>query len=260
VMASPTNASFVSREEPPLTGKPSISGWAEVLFPHEGIRFLMQEFCEAVHAMDPLPAWKWQNLSVWYQEYFYDVVHHYDTEEQIYLPWIQAHVMFACVPSKMTADHHHLMQTMDDLRDMIKDGLAMPVGDRAEHLAQLRKRVLAFVQGMHEHLAEEERVIPSILRDARFTKSDEDAAVGKIIASLELDGNERALPTMVRALESARPQWSIPSPQRKRAGSQQAKTLVSEQLPLSSNLFDFQQRHLGLLASLREGIETDPFA
>jgi len=260
VMSSATNASFLSetrpvtamgyRVEPHSTGTPNShvykepKGWEEVVFPYEGIRFLMHELHEAVHAMDPSSAWKWQNLSLWYQEYFHDVVHHYDIEEQIYLPWIQAH---ATVPNQITVEHHELMQTLDVLRDMIRDGAAMSIFERAEHLAMLRKRVLAFSEAMNAHLAEEARVIPSLLREAKFSKEDEYAVVGQIIASLELEGNQRALPTMVRDLKS-------------RAGSEQAEEPESQQLPFHSDFFDFQQRHIGLLASLGKGIDDDPFA
>lgn len=90
-------------------------GWEEegILFPHEGVRFLIQEFSDALINMDPLPSWKWDNVSTWYEEYLYSVVHHHhDAEEKIYLPWIQGRVS---VPAKISAEHPGLMQTMDDL-------------------------------------------------------------------------------------------------------------------------------------------------
>jgi len=229
-------------------------GWEEegILFPHEGIRFLMHELSMGVNAMDPIPAWKWENLAVWYQEYFYDVVHHHhDTEEEIYLPWIQTRVQ---VPVKITNDHPELMQAMDELRDMLMAGAALPVGERAKHLSQVQKLVMDFVEDMQGHLAEEEEVIPRLLREGGFTQEEEGAVVQKIIQSLGLDGNRKALPTMLHALAL----W---------AGDDKAEAFVSQNLPLPIQCFyklawlpDFQKRHMGLLASLDEGVDTNPFA
>lgn len=240
-------------QEPTSSVHKNPQGWEEegILFPHEGIRFLMQELSEAVNVMDPMPAWKWQNLATWYQEYFYDVVHHHhDAEEQLYLPWIQTHVS---VPTKITTDHPELMQAMDELRDMIHTGALLPVDERLVHLSKLRLRVADFVFDMKEHLAEEEEIIPCLLRQAGFTQEEEGVVVGQIIQSMGLDGNKRALPAMLHAYSC----W---------AGADKAETFVEEKLPLPIQLLykyswlnDFEQRHKGLLASLAEGMDTNPF-
>jgi len=229
-------------------------GWQEegILFPHEGIRFLMQELSDAVNSMDPLPAWKWENLSMWYQDYFYSVVHHHhDVEEQLYLPWIQARVS---VPTKIAADHPDLMQTMDDLSAMLKKGAAVPAEERAEHLADVHQVVRAFVEDMQQHLAEEEEAIPRLLREGGFTQEEEAVVVGKIIEGLGLDGNKKSLPSMLHAYAL----W---------AGTGKAEEFVSTHLPLPIQFLyrnfwahDFQYRHMGLLASLDEGVDTNPFA
>jgi hypothetical protein len=229
-------------------------GWQEegILFPHEGIRFLMQELCSAIEVMDPRPAWKWNNLATWYQDYFYDVVHHHhDAEEKIYLPWIQTRMV---VPAKITSDHPELMQSMDELRDMLKGGSGVPVGKRGEHLFLVRQRVVAFVETMEQHLAEEEEALPGLLREGGFTEEEEGPIVAQIIQSLGLDGNKRALPPMLHAYAL----W---------AGTDKAEAFVSSNLPLPIQylyrhfwVHDFQNRHMGLLASLKEGVDTDPFA
>lgn len=229
-------------------------GWQEegILFPHEGLRFLMQEFSDAVNAMDPVPTWKWENLSTWYQDYFYTVVHHHhDAEEKIYLPWIQERVS---VPAKIAADHPGLMQEMDDLSDMLKNGAAVPAGERAKHLADIQEVVKAFIEDMQQHLAEEEEAFPRLLREGGFTQEEEGPVVAQIIQSLGLDGNKKALPPMLHAYAC----W---------AGAEKAEAFVSANLPLPIqflyNTFwvhDFQQRHMGLLASLAEGVDTNPFA
>jgi hemerythrin-like domain-containing protein len=229
-------------------------GWEEegILFPHEGIRFLMQELIDATDAMDPLPAWKWQNLATWYQEYFYAVVHHHhDAEEQIYLPWIQTR---ASVPPKISADHPELMQTMDDLHDMFQTGATLATHERTEHLAKVCVRVAAFVKNMQDHLAKEEEAIPLLLREGGFTQEEEGAVVEKIIQSLGLDGNKTALPPMLHALAS----W---------AGEEKAEEFVSGNLPGPIRFLyrhfwmkDFKHRHMGLLASVSKDVDTNPFA
>lgn len=229
-------------------------GWEEegILFPHEGIRFLMQELSDAVNSMDPLPAWKWENLSTWYQDYFYTVVHHHhDAEEKIYLPWIQTRTS---VPPKITADHPELMSAMDDLSAMLKKGASAPVADRASHLKDVKLFLSAFVEDMQQHLAEEEEIIPEALRTGGFTQEDEAPVVGKIIEGLGLDGNKKALPPMLHAYA----RW---------AGAEKAEAFVSSNLPLPIQFLyrnfwehDFQHRHMGLLASLAEGVDTNPFA
>lgn len=229
-------------------------GWEEegILFPHEGIRFLLHELGEAVHGMDPSHAWKWENLATWYQDYFYDVVHHHhDSEEQRYLPWIQTR---ASVPTKITADHPELMQAMDELCDMIKAGVATPASERAVHLSHVRMRVVAFREDMEQHLAEEEEVIPRLLHEAGFTQEEEGVVVGQIIQGLGLDGNKRSLPPMLHAYA----RW---------AGTDKAEEFVSMNLPLPIQylyrhfwLHDFQHRHLGLIASVAAGVDTNPFA
>ncbi|CAE8612878.1 unnamed protein product [Polarella glacialis] len=229
-------------------------GWQEegILLPHEGIRFLMGELSEAVRVMDAKAAWKWENLATWYQDYFYDVVHHHhNSEELIYFPWLQTK---GTIPAKISADHPELMRAMDELRDMLASGALKPAGERAELLAKLRERVAAFVEDMHQHLAEEEEVIPKLLNEGGFTQEEEGACVGQIIESLGLDGNKKSLPVMLHGFKL----W---------AGEERAEAFVAEHLPppirlLYQNFWsaDFQQRHLGLVASLPEGVDVNPFA
>jgi len=249
-----SNEKLQSTMEPTSRVHKNPKGWEEegILFPHEGIRFLMQELSDAVNSMDPLPAWKWENLSTWYQDYFYTVVHHHhDAEEKIYFPWIQAR---ASVPAKIAADHPDLMRAMDDLSVMLKKGASAPAAERAEHLADIQQVVSAFVEDMQEHLAEEEEIIPRLLREGNFTQEEEGAVVKQIIESLGLDGNKKALPPMLHAYA----RW---------AGAEKAEAFVSSNLPLPIQFLyrnfwahDFQHRHMGLLASLVEGVDTNPFA
>jgi len=245
---------FQYSHEPSSRVHKSPQGWEEegILFPHEGVRFLLQEFSDALNTMDPLPAWKWDNVSTWYEDYFYSVVHHHhDAEEKIYLPWIQGRVS---VPAKISADHPGLLQTMDDLSAMLKKGAVAPAGERAELLADIQQVVAAFVEDMLEHLAEEEQIIPRLLREGRFTQEEEGVVVAQIIQSLGLDGNKKSLPPMLHAYA----RW---------AGTDQAELFVATKLPLPIQFLyrnfwvhDFQNRNIGLLASLAEGVDTNTFA
>ncbi|CAE8625078.1 unnamed protein product [Polarella glacialis] len=229
-------------------------GWQEegILLPHEGIRFMMGELSEAVRVMDAKAAWKWENLATWYQDYFYDVVHHHhEGEEQIYFPWLQTR---GTIPAKIAADHPELMRAMDELRDMLATGALKPAGERAELLAKVRERVAAFVEDMHQHLAEEEELIPKLLREGGFTHEEEGAIVEQIMASLSLDTLKKTLPVVLHGFKL----W---------AGEERAEAFVAELLPLPIRLLyqnfwsvDFQQRHLGLVASLPEEVDVNPFA
>ena len=49
---------------------------------------------------------------------------------------------------------------------------------------------------MFEHLAEEEQIVPTILRE-NFTQNEEKKIVEKIIQSLGLSGNKMALPWII---------------------------------------------------------------
>ena len=53
---------------------------------------------------------------------------------------------------------------------------------------------------MFEHLAEEEQIVPTILRE-NFTQNEEKEIVGKIIQSLGLSGNKMALPWIIDSMK-----------------------------------------------------------
>ena len=97
-------------------------------------------------------------------------------------------------------------------------------------------------------------MIPCLLREAGFTQEEEGAVVGQIIQGLGLGGNKAALPPMLHAYA----RW---------AGTEKAEVFVSTNLPPPIQFLyrhfwvhDFQTRHMGLLASLAEGVDTNPFA
>lgn len=70
------------------------------------------------------------------------------------------------MPARMTDDHHTLMRQLDEIAVWSRSLLAVLESGRLDELAaELRQRVTDMCDSMRDHLSEEERVIPAILRD-----------------------------------------------------------------------------------------------
>lgn len=156
--------------------------WADesILLPHELIRSALNRM-EHVLKEDNFgeyAIWKITYFQRWYKKYFCTFVeHHHTAEENIYFPFIKTKVE---IPEKVETDHSELMNLMDDIKGIYDIDL-------------LRNKVSILKEKMFEHLAEEEQIIPSALRD-NFTKLQEKIIVNMIIQSLGLSGNKVALP------------------------------------------------------------------
>jgi len=173
-----------------------------LLIPHEAIREALFDAAEALRHLEPRASkmWKVDNFFTWYLQYHLPSIHHHhDAEEQIYLPWMATRV---AIPEKLAADHVELLETMDSIRALYDTRFdkACASDAAAEALvADLRAAWAGYSMMMQDHLAEEEEVIPALLR-ANFTVEEEAVVVGEIIASLGLDGNKKFLPNIIDAM------------------------------------------------------------
>jgi len=224
-----------------------------LLFPHNGIRFLMDELLDAVQNMDPSLDWKWENLNTWYDEYFYlTVQQHHDAEKNIYFPWIQA----ARAKVKMPANrerHPAPMQALDVISELIKAGRQGDLPQKSDIQTRLCQVVEEMANKMHDHLAEQEDIVPHVIKRAGITRAEQDALMIETIQSLTFNSNKVVLPAMVHALELS-------------SGSEKAAAFV-QNLPLPDRFLygsswapDFQSRHQCLVRSVHRDQSSNPEA
>jgi hypothetical protein len=221
-----------------------------ILLPHNGIRFLMDELLDAVRNMDPKVNWKWENLGIWYQEYFVSVVqNHQDTLRNIYLPWIQAKVK---VPSNLT-DDHVMRQVLHEISELIKAGRQANPSQKSRIQTHLCEVVEEMVESMHDHLAEQEEIIPRLIHEAGFTQAEQADVTLKIMQSLDHSSSKVVLPTLVHAL--------------KRSAGLEKAAAFEQSLPVQTRFLctyfwvpDFQTRHQGLIQSVHRNEIKNPAA
>merc|ERR1712032_432386 len=131
--------------------------------------------------------WKWENLAIWYQEYFFEVIrNHHEAKKNTYSSW------FSALPDLMT-DHSLLLVALEELRTAIAVGSTLPARVRSNHLSRVRSQVDGLVKDMAAHMLAQEATIRGLFHDSDKTQDDEGAIVKQIIQSLGL-GNRRALP------------------------------------------------------------------
>jgi iron-sulfur cluster repair protein YtfE (RIC family) len=227
-----------------------------LLLPHNGIRFLMDEFLDAVQNMDPSLNWKWENLKAWYDEYFYlTLQQHRDAEENIYFPWIQAtngtlrHQ--ANIPVNTEQQHPTPMKMLDVISELIREGRLADHSQKSGIQTHLCQVVEELVDKMHAHLDEQEKIVPRLMKRAGCTRAEQDAVMMETIQSLTFNSNKVVLPIMVHALELS-------------SGSEKAKAFV-QNLPLPDRFLyssswapDFQSRHQRLIRSVHRDEVTNP--
>jgi len=180
--------------------------WYEfgLLFPHETLRMAMNDMVDVTQPnyfnVDKHP-WKYHSFFRWFNEYFYPFIHHHHhNEETIYLPWLKTKVKD--FPPKIADDHKQLMALLDELKNTEKDFVDSR-DDSTKLLAAadlLRKRLNAMVEHMLPHLAEEETVIPPLLKQ-HFTEKEEEVTIQQILKGNGLDGNRMELPWIIAAAE-----------------------------------------------------------
>jgi hypothetical protein len=211
----------------------------------------MNELLDAVRNMDPSLNWKWENLGIWYQEYFYAVVQHqYDAEEKIYFPWIRTKVEMP-VDLSWSARRSALMQKIAEITELIKAGRQAASSQKMRIHTHLCEKVEEMAQNIDDQFADEEEIVPRWVAEAGFTRAERDAMTIKIIQNLSMSGQSVVLPTMVHALKlSADPE--------KAAAFVQSLPLHIRFLYSYSWVPDFQNRHQGLIRSVRKDEVTNP--
>jgi len=137
----------------------------------------------------------------WYNTFFYVAVHHHHHfEETLYIPWLKTKVKQ--FPPKIADDHKQLLALLDEVKNIEKEFIDSG-NDRTKLLSvadSLRKRIQTLVGHMNEHSAEEETIIPPILKE-HFSEKEEDLIVKQIIKHNGLTGNRMELPWIIAALE-----------------------------------------------------------
>ena len=163
--------------------------WADesILLPHELIRNALLKMEKVLSHENFIEGedWKMRNFHEWYNKYFYYFVyHHHKIEEDIYFPFLKTKVN---IPDKVENDHIDLMKRLDEIKEI-------------ENVGILRDKVGELKNCMFSHLAEEEEIVPSILRD-NFTEDQEKEIVDKIIQSFGLEGNKITLPWVIETMK-----------------------------------------------------------
>jgi hypothetical protein len=172
------------------------------LIPHEALRWLFQEIQSSTSAeqLQSQP-WKLPTFHKWYSTVFAEIVHHHhDAEEKIYVPWIMKQLQTETKPGRVAEDHVELLARMKEITDM------QPV---AENAATLSQKLEGLRVHMLEHLAEEERMFPALLRQAKVTEKENNKVVDKIVKQNGLRGNKLFLPVILYAMETV---WLGPEP------------------------------------------------
>jgi hypothetical protein len=225
-----------------------------MLLSHNGIRFLMDELLEAVQNMDPQVNWKWENLITWYEEYFCTFLqHHHDAEANICFPWIRTKLARIRLPADFQEHHPAPTHALSMIGELLKTGRgASPSQKTGIHL-QLCQVLEEMVEKMHDHLAEQEEIVPPSIKKAGFTNAELNAMTMKIIQSVPFDNNKLVLPSMVHALRMSE-------------GPEKAAAFV-QNLPKPDRFLyssswdaDFNGRHLGLIRSVNRDEVINPQA
>ena len=91
------------------------------------------------------------------------------------------------MPQRMTDDHKTLLKQLDAIAAMEQQFAGCMDDTQLNVLAdELRQRMTTMCDNMREHLAEEERIVPPLLRD-HFTEDETLSVTGKIIGSRGMD-------------------------------------------------------------------------
>ena len=145
------------------------------------------------------------------------------------------------------------MKALDVIGEVIKAGWHADHSKKSNIQTQLSRVVQEMVDKMHDHLAEQEKLFPRLMRRAACTRAEQDAMMMETIQSLTFNGNKVVLPTMIHALKLS-------------SGSDKAAAFV-EKLPMPDRFLyrsswapDFQFRHRRLIRSVHRDEVSNPEA
>lgn len=104
------------------------------------------------------------------------------------------------LPPKLAADHEQLMSKMDMIKSM-KDTWETDksVDNASIVLSQVNKAVFELKEILFEHIAEEEQIIPGLLKD-HFTFEEDKAIVGRIFEESGPEYTALGMPWVVDAM------------------------------------------------------------
>ena len=258
----PTSASLLTSCSPFLRNARGVKGptsrvihnpvdWCDesFLIPHEAIRsdlITLKQHVDSFHLhSEETLKFKLVNFAIWYREYHYvNVHHHHDAEENLYFPWMSRRCK---LPPRLAGDHKTLMGLMDEI-DAFFDGDIESLSSKSVKL--LQGKVNAYANAMEEHLMEEEKLLPPLLR-SHFTVFEESIVIFLIFFGLRWDGTKKILPLILAAMRD----W----------GGEEKVAEFRAQFPFFINWFidwtwepDYRNRQKALLDSLGVDVLDDP--
>merc|ERR1712154_420229 len=124
-------------------------------------------------------------------------------EANIYFPFIRE----KCdeLPSKLAKDHEQLLQNLDNIRDLEQefnvDDEEKKEEDFIETLQELNTLCSQLRDDMNQHLKEEEKNIPPLMKKYGIKESEERKVIDKIIQDLGLSGNKVMLPWILDVMQ-----------------------------------------------------------
>jgi len=184
----------------------SAENWYDIglLVPHETLRMAQNDMLDVTQPqhfnVDKHP-WKYQQFFRWFNEYFYTFIHHHHhNEEAIYIPWMKTKVKD--FPPKITADHKQLIELLDVVKGTEKEFVSAGTdGQKLLAAAELlRQRLNDLFNHTNDHLEEEERIVPPLLKQ-HFTEAEEQTPIQQIVKGNGFDGNRKELPWIIHAME-----------------------------------------------------------
>jgi len=151
-----------------------------LLYPHETLRRLFEQFEAMLEKLDPVSKpWQAPLLNKWMEKSFYPMVSsHHDIEEEVFFPWLATR---AELPKKYSASHEELMKALNEVRDLAREQLD------ATKVAQLRSKAKALIAEMNEHMDEEERELAPLMAK-HFTHAEEEQIIADIVTWMRKKG------------------------------------------------------------------------
>lgn len=229
---------------------PNPKDWADeaMLVPHEGLTWLLKQFRASLAKLVSQPGqpeWKAKNLFLFQRDFLIPmVVHHHHVEEYIYFPILRKRVE---LPESFTTEHADLVTMLEELLQN-----EFHTGTLEEKLTINLNGVDALMKLWIQHLENEERIVPGILRE-HFTCLEESIVEKVIGASLGQRGMAMLMPLILHAMGNV---WG---------GPMKAKEFIHGNAPLPvrwvySHLWRpaFEHVILGLVNSVNDDVDRFP--